>query len=70
MLNDHEPILVQHRRFAAAAVEWMAPEGGAVVVGNSLGGLVSLLLAEDDDHDLAGIVPVAPAGLDMARWFR
>ncbi len=68
VLNDHEPILVQHRRFAAAAVEWMAPEGGAVVVGNSLGGLVSLLLAEDD-HDLAGIVPVAPAGLDMARWF-
>ena len=38
--------------------------------GNSLGGLVSLLLAEDDEHDLAGIVPVAPAGLDMARWFR
>ena len=69
VLNDHEPILAQHRRFAAAAVEWMAPEGGAVVVGNSLGGLVSLLLAEENAHDLAGIVPVAPAGLDMARWF-
>ena len=68
-LNDHEPILVQHTRFAAAAVEWLAPDGGAVVVGNSLGGLVSLLLAEQDDHGLAGIVPVAPAGLDMARWF-
>ena len=69
-LNPHEPVLVQHRRFAAAAVEWMAPEGGAVVCGNSLGGLVALLLAEDDDRDLAGVVPVAPAGLDMARWFR
>ena len=69
VLNDHEPILAQHRRFAAAALEWMAPDGGAVVVGNSLGGLVSLLLAEDDDQGLAGIVPVAPAGLDMARWF-
>ncbi len=67
VLNEHEPVLAQHRRFAAAAVEWMAPAGGAVVVGNSLGGLVSLLLAEDD-HDLAGVVPVAPAGLDMARW--
>ncbi len=70
VLNDHEPILTQHRRFAAAAVEWMAPEGGAVVCGNSLGGLVSLLLAEEDGHDLAGVLPVAPAGLDMARWFR
>ena len=38
VLNDHEPILAQHRRFAAAAVEWMAPDGGAVVCGNSLGG--------------------------------
>jgi pimeloyl-ACP methyl ester carboxylesterase len=70
VLNDHEPILAQHRRFAAAAVEWMAPDGGAVVCGNSLGGLVSLLLAEDDQTGLAGVVPVAPAGLDMARWFR
>ena len=32
VLNDHEPVLAQHRRFAAAAVEWMAPDGGAVVV--------------------------------------
>ena len=47
VLNEHEPVLAQHRRFAAAAVEWMAPGGGAVVVGNSLGGLVSLLLAEE-----------------------
>ncbi len=68
LLNDHEPILTQLRRFAAAAAEWVAPDGGAVVAGNSLGGLVSLLLAEDG-HDLAGVVPVAPAGLDMARWF-
>ena len=27
------------------------------------------VLAERDDLDLAGVVPVAPAGLDMARWF-
>ena len=47
----------------------MAPDGGAIVCGNSLGGCVALLLAERSDLDLAGIVPVAPAGLDMARWF-
>ena len=45
-----------------------APDGGAVVVGNSLGGCVALRLAERDELGLAGVVPVAPAGLDMARW--
>ena len=68
-LAHDEPLLPQLERFAAAAVEWIAPDGGAVVSGNSLGGCVSLLLAERDDLGLAGIVPVAPAGLDMARWF-
>ena len=69
LLADDEPILSQLERFAAAAVEWIAPEGGAIVCGNSLGGCVSLLLAEREDLGLDGIVPVAPAGLDMARWF-
>lgn len=68
-LNDSEPILTQQRRFAAAALDWLAPDGGAVVCGNSLGGCLALLLAQDDEHDLSGVVPVAPAGLEMARWF-
>ena len=55
--------------FASAAVEWLAPDGGAVICGNSLGGCVALLLAQEERHGLAGVVPVAPAGLDMARWF-
>lgn len=61
-------VLPQLDRFAEAVVRYAAPDGGAVVVGNSLGGCVSLRLAERDELDLAGIVPVAPAGLDMARW--
>ena len=65
-LSDAE-ILPQLDAFADAAVEQFAPEGGAVVAGNSLGGCVALRLAER--VELAGIVPVAPAGLDMARWF-
>ncbi len=69
LLAPDEPILPQLERFAAAAVEWIAPDGGAVVCGNSLGGCVALLLAERAELGLAGIVPVAPAGLDMARWF-
>jgi pimeloyl-ACP methyl ester carboxylesterase len=61
-------VLPQLDRFGQAVVEYAAPDGGAVVVGNSLGGCVSLRLAEREELDLAGIVPVSPAGLDMARW--
>lgn len=68
-LAEDEPILPQLERFAAAAVEWAAPRGGAIVCGNSLGGCVALLLAQHEELGLAGVVPVAPAGLDMARWF-
>jgi pimeloyl-ACP methyl ester carboxylesterase len=68
-LRPDEPILPQLDGFAAAAVREAAPDGRAVVVGNSLGGCVALRLAEREDLDLAGVVPVAPAGLDMARWF-
>jgi pimeloyl-ACP methyl ester carboxylesterase len=68
-LREHEPILSQHVAFTRAALEWLDPGEPAVVCGNSLGGLVSLLVAEEDDMELAGVIPVAPAGLDMARWF-
>jgi pimeloyl-ACP methyl ester carboxylesterase len=40
-----------------------------IVAGNSLGGCLSLRAAEDDELPIAGIVPIAPAGLHMARWF-
>ena len=63
-------VLPQLDRFAEATVRYAAPEGGAIVAGNSLGGCVALRLAERSDLDLAGVVPVAPAGLDMAPWLR
>ena len=62
-----DPVLPQLDAFAEAALEEFAPQGRAVVSGNSLGGCVAMRLAER--AELAGIVPVAPAGLDMARWF-
>lgn len=68
-LRPGEPMLPQLEGFARAAVAEAAPGGGALVVGNSLGGCVSLRLAERDELELAGVMPVAPAGLDMARWF-
>jgi len=61
-------VLPQLDRFGEAVVRYAAPDGGAVVVGNSLGGCLSLRLAERDELGLEGVVPVAPAGLDMARW--
>ncbi len=40
-----------------------------IVVGNSLGGALALRAAERDELPIAGIVPIAPAGLHMAGWF-
>jgi pimeloyl-ACP methyl ester carboxylesterase len=63
-------VLRQLDRFAAAVVADVARDGGEVVVaGNSLGGCVALRVAQRARLPLAGVVPVAPAGLDMARWF-
>jgi pimeloyl-ACP methyl ester carboxylesterase len=66
------PVLPQLDAFAAAAASSLAEEAGEapVVAGNSLGGCVSLRLGERADLELAGIVPVAPAGLDHPGWFR
>lgn len=62
-------MLDQLDRFTKAAIEHVAPEGGALVCGNSLGGCLAMRAAEDDGAGVAGIIPIAPAGLDMARWF-
>jgi pimeloyl-ACP methyl ester carboxylesterase len=64
-----EPILPQLDAFA---VEVLAYAGGrprqpVVVVGNSLGGCVSLRLAERKGERLAGVVAAAPAGFQMSR---
>lgn len=67
-LGTDRPILAQLTDFGIAAVRHYAPEGGAVVCGNSLGGCLALLLAQRPGLGLAGVMPVAPAGLDMARW--
>jgi pimeloyl-ACP methyl ester carboxylesterase len=61
------PMLPQLDAFAAEVVRELGED--VVVVGNSLGGVTALRLAERDDLPLAGVVPVAPAGLQMPRWF-
>jgi pimeloyl-ACP methyl ester carboxylesterase len=55
---------------AEAITDLSAAHGGPVyVAGNSLGGCLAMRAAESDTLPVAGIVPIAPAGLDMARWF-
>jgi pimeloyl-ACP methyl ester carboxylesterase len=70
---DAGPVLEQLDRFTAGVVEAAAQDGEAservVLSGNSLGGALALRAAQNDALPLAGVVPVAPAGLDMARWF-
>jgi pimeloyl-ACP methyl ester carboxylesterase len=70
-LDREETILPQLDRFVSAAVEWAAPRSGTervVIVGNSLGGLAGMRVAQNKALPIAGVMPVAPAGLDMARW--
>lgn len=70
-LERDEAILPQLDRFTDAAVAHVASEHGGPVVaaGNSLGGTTVLRAAERDGDAIAGVVPIAPAGLDMPTWF-
>jgi pimeloyl-ACP methyl ester carboxylesterase len=65
-LDPEAPILDQYDAFAHAVADYAGAR--PVAAGNSLGGCVALRLAEDGDLGLAGVVPIAPAGLDMAGW--
>lgn len=64
-------LLDQQVAFGAAAVERAAEQSGeqVVVAGNSLGGWATLRIAERADLPIAGIVPIAPAGIEMSPWF-
>jgi pimeloyl-ACP methyl ester carboxylesterase len=62
-------ILPQYDAFAGALIASFAEGEDVVVVGNSLGGVVALRAAERADLPIAGVMPIAPAGLEMPRWF-
>jgi pimeloyl-ACP methyl ester carboxylesterase len=67
-LDCEREVLPQLDRFVAAAVRREGERGGdVVIVGNSLGGCVAMRVAERPELPIAGVVPVAPAGLDMAQ---
>jgi len=66
--REPELILPQLDTFVSAAVGRWATGRGVVVAGNSLGGLMSLRAAQNAELPIEACVPVAPAGLDLARW--
>lgn len=71
-IDPLHPLLGQWDRMVGAAARRLSEEhGGAQVhlAGNSLGGCLAIRAAEREDLPVAGIVPIAPAGLEMARWF-
>jgi len=68
-LHDGE-LLPQLDAFAADLVERWAGGEPVVVAGTSLGGCLALRLAETPGEvRLAGVVPVAPDGLELPSWF-
>src|ERR1700754_139089 len=63
-------LLPQLDAFAAELVTTWAAGEPVVIAGASLGGCLALRLAEHPgDLKLAGVVPVAPDGLEVPSWF-
>jgi pimeloyl-ACP methyl ester carboxylesterase len=71
-LDGERSVMEQLDAFADEVVRYAREDGAGapVIAGNSLGGAVSLRLATRAGETLTGIVPIAPAGLDMPRWFQ
>jgi pimeloyl-ACP methyl ester carboxylesterase len=61
------PVLGALDRFAADFVQRYAEDGEVVLVGNSLGGLVSLRAAATGELPLAAVAGIGPGGLAYSR---
>ena len=62
-------VLPQLDAFAAELVRGWSEGEPVVVAGSSLGGCLALRLAEQETVELAGVVPMAPDGLEAPAWF-
>ncbi len=71
-LDRSQPLLPQWDRMVGKAILDLSAAHDArevFLVGNSLGGCLAMRAAEHPELPIAGVVPIAPAGLEMARWF-
>jgi pimeloyl-ACP methyl ester carboxylesterase len=62
-------VLPQLDAFAAELVRGWSGGEPVVVAGSGLGGCLALRLAQQDAVELAGVVPMAPDGLEAPAWF-
>jgi pimeloyl-ACP methyl ester carboxylesterase len=63
-------VLPQLDAFVVELVDAWCADEPVVVAGNSLGGCIALRLAEHPGElPIAGVVPVAPDGIEMPGWF-
>jgi pimeloyl-ACP methyl ester carboxylesterase len=72
MPEPGSPLLGQWDLMVNSAVRELSEAHGGervYIAGNSLGGCLAIRAAQREQVPLAGIVPIAPAGLEMARWF-
>jgi pimeloyl-ACP methyl ester carboxylesterase len=69
-LSHDGPVVPQLDAFVEAAVRRFAGPEGIVIVGNSLGGVLAIRAAQREHLPVRGVVPIAPAGLEMPTWFQ
>ncbi len=71
-IDRNQSLLQQWDRMVSAGVRRLSEAHGGspvYIAGNSLGGCLAMRAAERDELPVAGVIPIAPAGLEMARWF-
>lgn len=54
--------------FVEGVIDELGADGEVLIVGNSLGGLLSMRAASRPDLPVRGIAPIGPAGLGLQPW--
>lgn len=67
-LDPRAPVLPQLDRAVKAALRRFPAGSRPIVVGNSMGGLAALRVAQDPEFAVGAVVPIAAAGLTYTRW--
>lgn len=64
------PKLPQHRELVEAAIRTLSPEENVLLVGSSLGGFVTLTVAQDADAPIVAWLTIGTLGFEVSRVLR